>query len=227
VQDASNPTPLDSETFNSKTLNSEAFDSEQDALTHLQTSDPRLGEVIRRIGRLEAGVSRPEDHFAALARIIVGQQLSTTVARVIWNRVDEFCQGVPTPHVIEAASDESLRALGLSRQKIGYLRSLAEHVREEKLNLSAVESMPDEDIIREITAVKGLGRWSADMWLMFHLKRADILPVGDLGIQEGMRRLYNLEARPKPAEMERVAEPWRPYRTLACRYLWRFLDEKP
>ena len=190
---------------------------------HLQHADPILGAVIERLGPLEA---RPddEDHFAALCRIVVGQQLSTHVARAIWNRVTEKFDGPPTPARVLAATDQELRAPGLSGAKARTLTALAAHVEDGKLDIAHLETLSDAEIAREITAVKGLGPWSADIFLMFHLKRPDVLPVGDLGIREAARKLYQLDERPDAAKLTQIAEPWRPHRTLACRYLWRFLD---
>lgn len=198
-----------------------------EAFEYLLSHDPKLGALMQGIGDLEPWERRFENHFEALARAIVGQQLSTTVARVIWGRLEEKF-GTETDLVrLAASSDEELRAIGLSRQKAGYLRALATHVLEDTLNLNEVDSMTDDDVILAVTAVKGLGVWTAQMFLMFHLGRPDVLPVGDLGIREGFKRLYELEDRPSPKQMEELAEPWRPYRTLACRYLWKSLEVKP
>lgn len=190
---------------------------------HLQHADPILGAVIERLGPLE---ERPpdEDHFAALCRIVVGQQLSTTVARAIWSRVLEKFDGPPTPARVLSATTEELRAPGLSGAKARTLQALAAHISEGKLDIAHLETLSDAEIAREITAVKGLGPWSADIFLMFHLNRPDVLPVGDLGIREAARRLYDLDERPDAAKLIEIAESWRPHRTLASRYLWRFLD---
>lgn len=193
-------------------------------LEHLQAADPILRAVIEEVGPLEENKSRPEDHFTALCRIIVGQQLSVAVARAIWNRVEvHFGEGFEPQAVLEA-SEETLRGLGLSGAKARYLQALAKHVADGQLKIDQLESLSNEEIAREIVAVKGLGPWSADMFLMFHLNRPDILPVGDLGIREAIKRLYGLEERPDAKKMEEIAVPWQPYRTLASRYLWRALD---
>lgn len=197
-------------------------------LQHLQNADPILGAAIVRVievvGPLEDQTSQGEDHFAALCRIVVGQQLSTTVARAIWGRVLEQFDGSPTPAAIAAATHEQLRAPGLSGAKARTLHALAAHVGQGQLDIAHLETLGDAEIAREIIAVKGLGPWSADMFTMFHLNRPDILPVGDLGIREAARRLYGLDERPDAARLTQIAEAWRPHRTLACRYLWRFLD---
>ena len=191
-----------------------------------------LRELIAAVGRLGAATAdRPEkdDHYGALLRSIVGQQLSVLAARAIYGRLLERFDGrPPTPRqVLEQEPEELRAAAGLSRAKVSYLRSLAEHVLTGELELHRLDELPDEQVIAELTAVKGLGLWTAQMFLMFHLERPDVLPVGDLGIRRAIERAYDLPALPDPAAMETIATPWRPYRTLACRYLWRSLDNEP
>lgn len=170
-----------------------------------------------------------DDHYGALVRAIVGQQLSVLAARAIYGRLTaRFGGRPPTPKQILAEDPEELRAAaGLSRAKVGFLRSLAEHVLSGELELERLDALGDEEVTAELTAVKGIGQWSADMFLMFHLGRPDILPVGDLGIRRAIERAYGLKELPAPEEMERISEPWRPHRTLACRYLWRSLSNEP
>jgi DNA-3-methyladenine glycosylase II len=200
-------------------------------LTHLRRSDPVLAAVIEAVGPKlgDPRAGRPADHYGALVRAIVGQQLSTKAARSIYLRLAERFGGrTPTPQEVLADDPEELRAAaGLSRAKVGYLRSLAEHALSGELELDRLDELGDEEVIAELVAVKGLGMWTAQMFLMFHLERPDVLPVGDLGIRRAIERAYSLKALPDPAEMERIAEPWRPHRTLACRYLWRSLDNEP
>ena len=201
-------------------------------LTHLRGADPVLAGLIAAVGPLEDGrEGRPdrEDHYGALVRSITGQQLSVLAARAIYGRLtDRFGGRPPTPQEILADEPEELRAAaGLSRAKVGYLRSLAEHVLSGELELERLDALPDEDVIAELVAVKGLGLWTAQMFLMFHLERPDVLPVGDLGIRRAMERSYGLPELPDPARMVEIAEPWRPHRTLACRYLWRSLANEP
>jgi DNA-3-methyladenine glycosylase II len=162
-------------------------------------------------------------------RSIVGQQLSVSAARAIYGRLTERFGGrPPTPHEILADDPEELRAAaGLSHAKVGFLRSLAEHVVSGELELEGLDELPDAEVVAELVAVKGLGTWSAHMFLMFQLERPDVLPVGDLGIRRAIERAYGLNELPSPAEIERLAEPWRPYRTLACRYLWASLRNEP
>jgi len=203
-----------------------------DAVTQLRASDSILGTLIDRVGMEAIGESRygrPRDHYGALVRSIVGQQLSTKAARAIYLRLTERFGGrPPTPEEVLADDPEELRAAaGLSRAKVGFLRSLAEHVLDGSLELHKLGGLSDERVISELIAVKGLGVWTAHMFLMFHLKRADILPVGDLGIRKAMMLTYGLPELPKPPEMEEIAEPWRPNRTLACEFLWRSLDATP
>ena len=133
----------------------------------------------------------------------------------------------PTPKQLLAADPEEIRAAGLSRPKISYLRDLAEHVEKGELELDRLDDLPDEEVIEQLTAVKGIGEWSAHMFLMFHLGRPDVLPVGDQGIRNAVKAEYRLRKLPDPKRLERIARPWRPYRTLACLYLWSSLDNKP
>ena len=162
-------------------------------------------------------------------RSIAGQQLSVLAARAIWRKLIERFDGrTPTPREILADDPDALRAAaGFSRAKVAYLRSLAEHVLAGELELDRLAELPDGEVIRELTAVKGIGEWTAHMFLMFTLHRPDVLPTGDLGVRNAVQRAYGLEAPPKPAEMQALAEPWRPYRTRACPYLWRSLANQP
>jgi DNA-3-methyladenine glycosylase II len=198
---------------------------------HLRASDPVLGAVIDALGP-DDGVrrsGRPTDHYGTLVRSIVGQQLSTKAAAAIYGRlIARFDGRPPTPEEVLADDPEELRAAaGLSRAKVSFLRSLADHVLDGELELDRLESLSDDDVIAELVAVKGIGVWSAHMFLMFHLNRPDVLAVGDLGIRKAVKELYGLDALPAPAALEALAAPWRPYRTLACLYLWRSLEATP
>lgn len=206
--------------------------SPRKALAHLSAGDPVLAAIIEATGTLgDARAGRPEreDHYGALARAIVGQQLSVCAARAIYGRLTaRFGGRPPTPGEILADDPQELRAaVGLSRAKVGFLGSLAEHVISGELELERLDDLPDDEVIAELVAVKGLGRWSAQMFLMFQLERPDVLPVGDLGIRRAIERAYALEELPEAAAIEGIAEPWRPHRTLACRYLWRSLQNEP
>lgn len=200
--------------------------------THLRAADPVLAAVIDAVGPDGLGdprAGRPADHYGALVRAIVGQQLSTKAARTIYLRLCERYGGrTPTPAELLADDLDALRlAAGLSRAKASYLRSLAEHVVGGELELERFDELPDAEVAAELIAVKGLGQWTVDMFLMFHLQRPDVLPVGDLGIRRAVERAYALPGLPDPAQLTQIAEPWRPHRTLACRYLWRSLDNEP
>jgi DNA-3-methyladenine glycosylase II len=202
------------------------------AVAALRKADPVLRELIDEIGPDGLGdprAGRPADHYGALVRSIVSQQLSTKAARAIYGRLTERFGGrTPTPAQVLADDPDQLRAAaGLSHAKVRYLRSLAEHVTDGSLELERLDQLGDEGVIAELVAVKGLGVWSAHMFLMFHLQRPDVLPVGDLGIRRAVMIRYGLPALPDPAELIEVGERWRPYRTLACRYLWRSLDATP
>jgi DNA-3-methyladenine glycosylase II len=205
---------------------------ETDRVEYLRSADPVLRELIDEIGADglgDARAGRPDDHYGALVRSIVGQQLSTSAARAIYGRLtDRYGGRTPTPvEVLEDDPEELRAAAGLSRAKVSFLRSLAEHVIDGELEHERLDDLPDDEVIAELVAVKGLGTWSAHMFLMFHLQRPDVLPVGDLGIRRAMMIRYALPELPAPAEMEKLAERWRPYRTLACRYLWRSLAATP
>ena len=191
-----------------------------------------LAQVIDASGPLpDARDGRPDrdDHYGALVRAIVGQQLSVHAARAIYGRLTaRFGDRTPTPAQILAEDPEELRAAaGLSRAKVGFLRSLAEHVISGELELERLGDLDDDAVVSELVAVKGLGMWTAQMFLMFHLERPDVLPVGDLGIRRAIERAYGLDALPQAPAIERIGEPWRPHRTLACRYLWRSLQNEP
>ena len=194
-------------------------------------ADPVMARLIEEHGAIvkrDLRRERPRDAYGALLRSIVGQQLSTKAARTIYGRMLELFDGhAPTPKQLLAADPEEIRAAGLSRPKISYLRDLADHVERGELELDRLDELPDEDVIAQLTAVKGIGEWSAQMFLMFHLGRPDILPVGDQGIRNAIRAQYGLRKVPDPKRMEKIAKPWRPYRTLACLYLWSSLDNKP
>ena len=206
--------------------------AQPEAIRQLSDADPLLGELISACGVLpDARTGRPDrnDHYGALLRAIVGQQLSVTAARSIYGRLLERYDGrPPTPEqVLEEEPEQMRAAVGLSRPKVGYLRSLAEHVVSGELELALLDERSDEEVVAELIAVKGLGEWTAHMFLMFQLERPDVLPVGDLGIRRAIERAYSLEELPDAETIKRLAERWRPHRTLACRYLWRSLNNEP
>jgi DNA-3-methyladenine glycosylase II len=202
------------------------------AKANLRAADPVLARLIDAVGPLgDAHAGRPDrdDHYGALVRAIAGQQLSVLAARAIYGRLTARFEGrAPTPQQILADDPEELRAAaGFSRAKVGYLRSLAEHVLSGELELERLDQLSDEDVLAELVAVKGIGVWTAQMFLMFQLERPDVLPVGDLGIRRAIERAYELDDLPDAPIIEEIAEPWRPHRTLACRYLWRSLQNEP
>jgi DNA-3-methyladenine glycosylase II len=191
----------------------------------LMRRDPVLAPIVRKYKDRTILETPSLDPFSALVRTITSQQLSTKAAATIHRRIlDLMPDGVATPESIERTTDDQLRAAGLSRQKIAYVRDLAKHAANGELPLPSLNTLADEDVIAAITRVKGLGRWSAEMFLMFRLHRADVLPVDDLGIVVAVQRLYGLRKRPKADRLRKIAEPWRPYRTVACWYLWRSLE---
>jgi DNA-3-methyladenine glycosylase II len=202
-----------------------------EGVEHLRASDDTLARVIDERGTLdlEARVrGRPQDAYGALLRAIVGQQLSVAAARTIYGRFTELFGGrTPTPEELLEVDHDALRAVGLSGAKARYVRSLAEHVVSGELELERLDELSDERVTAEVTAVKGLGQWTADMFLIFHLGRPDVLPVGDLGVRRAVERLYGLEALPSAAELEALGERWRPHRSLAALYLWESLDNAP
>jgi DNA-3-methyladenine glycosylase II len=188
-----------------------------------------LARLLDRFGAPEDDARPRGDHYAALVRSIVGQQLSVRAARAIHARLlEQFDGHPPTPEQILGRDPDELRAaVGLSRAKIAFLRSLAEHVVEGSLELDRIAELPDAEVITELTAVKGIGEWSAHMFLMFQLGRPDVLAVGDLGIRRAVERAYGLRDLPSAAELTALAEPWRPHRTAACELLWHSLDNSP
>jgi DNA-3-methyladenine glycosylase II len=197
----------------------------------LRTADPVMARLIEEHGaivRKDLRADRRGDAYGALLRSIVGQQLSTKAARTIYGRMLELFGGhAPTPRQLLGADPDEIRAAGLSRPKINYLRDLAQHVEDGSLELDRLDELSDEQIIEELTAVKGIGEWSAHMFLMFHLGRPDVLPVGDQGIRNAVKTQYRLRKLPDATRLEKIARPWRPYRTLACLYLWSSLDNTP
>jgi DNA-3-methyladenine glycosylase II len=194
------------------------------AVKHLCKVDPKLSEAIEAVG--ECRLSKKANCFDQLARIIIGQQLSGRAAESIYRKVQGLNKGkLLTPPVVAKLSDQQLRSAGLSAAKVVAIRSLAEHITTRKLQIKKLETLADHEITEKITAVKGMGPWSAQMYLMFVLNRLDVFPVRDLGIRKGMMNLYGRRISEK--RMLKISERWRPYRTVASYYLWRSLDIKP
>jgi DNA-3-methyladenine glycosylase II len=201
----------------------------------LAAADPTMGDLIDRIGKIDLATrlrrrkeERPPDAYGALLRAIVGQQLSTKAARTIYLRVlDLFGGATPSPEQLLEASEEDLRGCGLSGRKTEYVRDLARHVLSGELELDRLEQLEDEEVIEEIVAVRGLGRWTAEMFLLFHLQRPDVLSGGDLGIRKAIQIEYGLEGMPTPTRVLEIGERWRPHRSLASLYLWESLAAVP
>jgi DNA-3-methyladenine glycosylase II len=189
--------------------------------------DPILGAAIKRIGACGMADRQRKDHLSALVGSIVSQQLSTKAAATIFGRfVALFPDGhIQSAEAIAALDDRQLRGVGLSGQKVGYLRDLCARIGDGRLQLDELELLNDELVIERLTAVKGFGRWTAEMFLMFRLHRPDVLPAGDLGIVVAIQRLYRLRKRPDPKRVLKIGDAWRPYRSVASWYLWQSLRE--
>ncbi len=196
------------------------------AVRHLRRSDPVIGAVLSRIGPHRFELRTEGTHFDAIARAIVSQQLSVKAAATIHERFRALYEAAGAEaRSMASITDERLREAGLSHQKIAYIRDLARHVDSGALDLERIDEMSDEELIARLTAVKGVGTWTAQMFLMFRLGRPDVLPTLDLGIQKAIQRVYGLRKLPTAIRMEKLGRSWAPYRTIACWYLWRSLDQ--
>lgn len=190
----------------------------------LMRRDPVLGAAIKRIGACGLADRQRKDHLVALTGAIVSQQLSTRAAATIFGRfVALFPDGRIDPVVITSLDDATLRGVGLSGQKVSYLRDLTARLLDGRLRLDEIEQLPDEEAIERLTEVKGFGRWTAEMFLMFRLHRPDVLPVDDLGIVKAVQKLYRLRKRPDAKKVRKIGEAWKPYRSVASWYLWQTL----
>jgi DNA-3-methyladenine glycosylase II len=200
----------------------------------LAASDPVMADLIDRLGPLDIATrlrrreeERPADAFGALLRPLVGQQISTKAARAIYLRMLDLFDGPPTPEAMLALTEEDLRGIGFSRRKVEYAHDLAAHALDGSLELDRLEELGDEEAIAEISAVRGFGRWSAEVFLLLHLGRPDVIVGGDLGIRKAIMVEDGLDSMPTPKEVEARAERWRPNRSLACLYLWESLHAVP
>ena len=193
----------------------------------LARKDPVIGGLMRAHGACGLAEAQHTDPFVALVHAICSQQLSTKAAATIAGRFDALFGGRPTPALAARVPDGQLRAVGLSGQKIAYIRDLCHHITTGRLPLEALDAMSDDEVVIALTAVKGIGRWTAEMFLMFRLHRPDVLPVGDLGIVKAVQKAYRLRTSPTPERLTRIGESWRPYRSVACWYLWASLQNKP
>ena len=195
------------------------------AIAHLSAADATLADVIRRVGAFRLVPKREGTHFDAVCRSIVYQQLSGKAAATIHGRVLDLYGGrAPLPHELASTPDDQLRGVGLSRQKLSYLKDLASRVATDELPIEMLHELRDEDVIETLVRVKGVGRWTAQMFLMFRLGRPDVLPELDLGIQNAVQRAYRLRKRPTPERVGKIGAAWAPYRTVASWYLWRSLE---
>jgi DNA-3-methyladenine glycosylase II len=194
------------------------------AILHLKKADPVLAEIIERVGRFRMNYDEPA--FQSLAEAIVYQQLHGKAAATIFKRLTDLAGEPLTPEGILKLSTEQLRGVGLSKQKLSYLRDLAARTQAGELNFARLSDLPDAEVIKQLTQVKGIGVWTAHMFLMFSLRRPDVLPTGDLGIQMAIRKHYRKRKLPKPMQMEKIAKCWAPYRSVACWYLWQSIDIK-
>ncbi len=209
------------------------------AVAHLKQADPVLAGIIKRVGPLR--FDRRPATFEAMVRAVVFQQLAGAAARTIYQRLQAACEQatsvrqaepslyggfIITPDSVLALSQEQLRACGLSRQKLSYIRDLAEKTRSGEIDFGRLAAMSDEDVIEHLTRVKGIGVWSAQMFLIFSLCRPDVMPTADLGLNTAIRKAYGKRKIPKPKQVLKLAEAWKPYRSLACWYLWRSADKK-
>jgi DNA-3-methyladenine glycosylase II len=194
------------------------------AINHLKKADPILSAIIDTVGKCRMEFGEPEFH--SLAEAIVYQQLNGKAAVTIFNRFAALAGEPLTPEGILKLTDAQLRSVGLSKQKSSYLKDMAERASRSELDFTRLHEMTDDEVINHLTQVKGVGVWTAHMFLMFSLRRPDILPTGDYGIQAAIKKHYKKRKMPKPGQMEKIAKSWQPYRSVACWYLWRSLDIK-
>jgi DNA-3-methyladenine glycosylase II len=192
------------------------------AVDHLKKSDAILASIIARVGPCKMTYREPT--FEMLARAIVFQQLSTKAARTIYGRLEEAAGGQLTPQAIQNLSVGEMRRAGLSRQKLGYIRDLAEHAISGKVDFARLPDMSDEEVIASLTDIKGVGVWTAHMFLIFSLRRPNVLPTGDLGVRMAIQRAYRKRKPPTPKQVEQIARTWHPYCSFAAWYLWRSLE---
>ena len=199
--------------------------SHRRAISHLRRVDPRLSAIIDAVGSCTFAPAEHLAHFTAISRSIVFQQLSGKAATTIYNRfADLFPNATPTASGLGMLTEDQLRGVGLSRQKAGYLRDLAARVISGEVPIDSLDQLSDDEVIAALVSVKGIGRWTAQMFLMFRLARPDVLPDLDLGIQKGIQRAYRMRELPKPQRVAEIGAKWAPYRTVASWYLWRSLD---
>ena len=193
----------------------------------LARRDPVIRDLMRRHGACRLAEAQRSDPFRALCHAIIAQKLSTKAAATIEARFAALFGGNPTAAAVAQATDDQMRAVGLSPQKLRYMRDLCGRILDGSLTLGALDALTDDDVIASLTTVKGIGLWTAEMFLIFRLHRPDVLPLDDLGIVKAVQRSYRLRLAPTPARLTRIGEAWRPYRSVACWYLWASLDNAP
>ena len=194
------------------------------AVRHLKKADPVLCAIIERIGPYR--IEYDEPRFHSLAEAIVYQQLNGRAAFTIFKRLTDLAGDPLTPEGILKLTEAQMRGVGLSKQKLSYLRDLAEKAHSGQVDFARLPDLPDEEVIKQLTQIKGIGVWTAHMFLMFALRRPNVLPTGDYGVQMAIRKHYRKRKLPKPKDMEKIARSWEPYRSVACWYLWKSMDTK-
>jgi len=197
------------------------------ARRHLMKCDPTLRDLIKRVGPCELHAVAPKDPFETLCKSIASQQLSTKAAATIFRRFEDLFppDRRPTPERVMSLRDDEIRACGFSRPKVSFIKDLAGHVIDGRLDLKGLKKHPDDEVMRQLIAVKGIGRWTAEIFLMFRLGRQDILPADDIGLMNAVQRAYRLRKRPDPKKLRQIGEAWRPYRSVASWYLWQSLSK--
>lgn len=195
------------------------------ACKHLSKTDPKLRRIIKQVGPCRLHAFAPRDPFEALCMSIASQQLSTKAADTIFRRFcDLFPNRRPTPDGVMTLTDEKIRAVGFSRPKVTFIKDLASHVLDGRLDLKRLKKHPDDEVMRQLVAVKGIGRWTAEIFLMFRLGRPDIFPADDLGLMNAVQRAYGLRKRPDAKKLRKMGEAWTPHRSVAAWYLWQSLE---
>ena len=194
------------------------------AVRHLKKADPILCAIIERIGPYR--IEYDEPRFHSLAEAIVYQQLNGRAAFTIFKRLTDLAGDPLTPEGILKLTEAQMRGVGLSKQKLSYLRDLAEKAHSGQVDFARLPDLPDDEVIKQLTQIKGIGVWTAHMFLMFALRRPNVLPTGDYGVQMAIRKHYRKRKLPKPKDMEKIAKSWEPYRSVACWYLWKSMDTK-
>ena len=204
---------------------SRSIPSRKEILLHFDQNDAVMAQVIRRVGPIK--LKRNKNYFLVLCKAIIGQQISVAAADAITTRFNGLFNGSPpTPEGVIKLSDVALRGVGLSRQKVKYLKDLSGHFYKKTLRPHQLHYMDNEEVIRRLTAVHGIGRWTAEMFLIFSLNRADVLPVGDLGLQLALKKLYRMSKLPTGKQMRALGRKWHPLETIATWYAWRIQDGK-